>query len=98
MFLRINDINVNHNQLDEYSYTDGIQAVMKGFEKTPKRTKNTNCPFVKRGQLLKKLIPFETNIILSDIVIVPDLDRNKKANSHWLVASNRSSWLESFEK
>ena len=41
---------------------------------------------------------FETSIILSDIAVVPDLDRNKRANSHWLVVNNRSSWLESFEK
>ena len=71
---------------------------MRRFEKTPKRLKNTNSTFVRRGKLLEKLMLFETSIILSDIVMVPELDRNKRPTSHWLVVSNRRGWLECFEK
>ena len=97
-FLIIDDIDENHNHLDDYKYTNGTHAVMRRFEKTPKRIKNTNCIFVKRGKLLEKLLLFETGIMLSDIAAVPELDRNKRPTSHWLVVTNRSSWLESFEK
>ena len=77
-FLIIDDIDVNHNHLDGYTYTNDIHAVMRRFEKTPKRIKNTNCSFVKQGNLLEKQMLFETSIILSDIAVVPDLDRTKE--------------------
>ena len=98
VFLIIDDIDVNNNRLDGYTYTNGIHAIMRRFEKTLKRIKNTNCTFVKRGKRLDKLTFLETGIILSDIAVVPDFDRNKRAGSDWLVVSNRRSWLESFEK
>ena len=98
VFLVIEDMDENHNYLDGYTYTNGIHAVMRRFEKTPKRLKNTNSTFVRRGKLLEKLMLFETSIILSDIAVVPELDRNKRPTCHWLVVSNRRSWLDCFEK
>jgi len=98
-FLNIEDIDLNNNHLCEYEVNNGIYAVMRRFESPPTQIENSNSTFITRGKLLDKLFLFDTNIILSEIAVVPELSIDGSTQtSYWLVIKNRRDWLLFFEK
>ena len=61
---------------------------------------STSSHFVKSGYLDNTLYLFNTDTILSELAVVPELDENAEPvnNGRWLVVHNRLQWLEFFEK
>jgi len=98
-FLNIEDIDLNNNHLCEYEVNNGIYAVMRRFESPPTQIENSNSTFITRGKLLGKLFLFDTNIILSEIAVVPELSLDASPQtSYWLVIKNRRALLSFFDR
>ena len=98
-FLNIEGIDLNNNHLCDYEINNGIYAVMRRFESSSTQIENSNSTFITRGKLLDKLFLFDTNIILSEIAVVPELSLDGSTQtSYWLVIKNRRDWLSFFER
>ena len=79
----------------------GVYAVVRSFKE---ETKKTVSNFVSRGQLDGcldgcKFELYDTETIVSEIAVVPDLSENRNEEpTEWLVVKRRAEWLRFFEE
>ena len=57
-----------------------------------------HCNFVRRRRLMGGLFLYDTEAIVSEIAVVPDLEENGQPGLDFLTITNRSGWLDYFEK
>ena len=96
-FVVIKELNNGPNMVQGYDIqTPGNYAVVRRMESETEVI--PHCNFVRRGRLMGGLFLYDTEAIVSEIAVVPDLEENGQPGLDFLTITNRSGWLDYFGK
>ena len=96
-FIVLTDLKNGSNIVQGYEIqSPGSYAIVRRMTTAPKNI--PDCNFVTRGRLMDDLFLYETDTIISDIAVVPDLDEDGRPGLDFLAITNRTGWLDYFRR